>query len=348
LGGHGGVASDGINTFVVTGNTFNTGGNWMGGEAIIRLQAGPVWTGQPTDYWAPTNWLSLDNSDTDLGGVSATVIDVPGATPSQLVLALGKDRNAYLLNRNNLGGITAPVAQANVSGTTLRGTSAVTYRTNQGTYFAFHDDGNAVTAYKITATTPPGIVSAWSMGQSGRGSPWVTTTDGTNNAIVWVAGVQGDQRLHGYNGDTGAVVYAGGGANELMTGTRQWNTGIAARGRIYFAADNKVYAFTLPTATPTPTPTATATVTPTATPTPVQITLTGRGYKVHGRQTVDLAWSGATSSNVDIYRNGTRIVTVPNTGAYTDSPGGRGHATYTYQVCNAGTQTCSNQLTVTF
>jgi len=128
-----------------------------------------------TDYWAPTNWLSLDNSDTDVGGVSATVIDVPGATPSKLVLALGKDRNAYLLNRNNLGGITAPVTQASVSGTTLRGTSAVTYRTSQGTCFAFHDDGNAVTAYKITATNPPGIVSAWSMGQSGRGSPWVTT-----------------------------------------------------------------------------------------------------------------------------------------------------------------------------
>ena len=48
--GHGGVASDGTNMFVVTGNTFNTGGNWMGGEAIIRLQAGPLWTGQPTDY----------------------------------------------------------------------------------------------------------------------------------------------------------------------------------------------------------------------------------------------------------------------------------------------------------
>lgn len=48
--GHGGVASDGTNMFVVTGNTFNTGGNWMGGEAIIRLQGGPTWTGQPTDY----------------------------------------------------------------------------------------------------------------------------------------------------------------------------------------------------------------------------------------------------------------------------------------------------------
>src|SRR5437762_12646024 len=45
--GHGGVASDGTNMFVGTGITFNTGGNWMGGEAIIRLQAGPTWTGNP-------------------------------------------------------------------------------------------------------------------------------------------------------------------------------------------------------------------------------------------------------------------------------------------------------------
>ena len=45
--GHGGVASDGTNMFVVTGNTFNTGGNWGGGEAIIRLQAGPIFSGNP-------------------------------------------------------------------------------------------------------------------------------------------------------------------------------------------------------------------------------------------------------------------------------------------------------------
>jgi hypothetical protein len=264
--GHGGVASDGTNMFVVTGNTFNTGGNWMGGEAIIRLQDGPTWTGQPTDYWAPTNWFSLDGSDTDLGGVSATVVDVPGATPSELVLALGKDQNAYLVDRNNLGGIASPVAQANVSGTN-KGTSAVTYHTSQGTYIGFHNDAGMIKAYKITATSRPTIVFAWNQNQTGRGSPWVTTTDGTNNTIVWVAGVAGDQRLHGYDGDTGAVIYAGGGTNELMTGTRQWNTGIAARGRIYFAADNKMYAFKLPTGTPTPTATATSTVTPTATAT---------------------------------------------------------------------------------
>ena len=191
--GHGGVASDGTNMFMVTGNTFNTGGNWMGGEAIIRLQAGPTWTGIPTDYWAPTNWLNLDNGDTDLGGVSATLIDVPGATPSQLVLALGKDSNAYLVNRNNLGGITSPVAQANVSGTN-RGTSAVTYHTSQGTYFAFHNETNAIRAYKITANkSAHDNLRLEPCSQTGRGSPWVTTTDGTNNVIVWVAGI--DRRV---------------------------------------------------------------------------------------------------------------------------------------------------------
>jgi hypothetical protein len=344
--GHGGIASDGTNMFVVTGNTFNTAGNWMGGEAILRLQAGPIFTGQPTDYWAPTNWLNLDSGDLDLGGVSATLVDVPGATPSQLVLALGKDQYAYLVDRNNLGGITSPVASANVSNATNRGTSAVTYHTKQGTYFAFHNDGGWVQAYRVTATNPPTIVSAWSVPPSGRGSPWVTTTDGTNNLIVWVVGTDasygGDQRLHGYDADTGAVIYAGGGANELMSGTRQWNTGIVARGRIYFAADNKVYAFKLPTPTPTPTPTATST----ATPRP--ITLRGQGKRVTGINTSRLKWRGATTPNVDVYRDGVVIATTPNDGLYDDSTGTTGQASFMYKVCEAGTQICSNVVTVNF
>ena len=193
--GHSGVASDGTNMFVITGNTFNTGGNWMGGEAIIRLQAGPVFNGPPSteNYWAPTNWFNLDLGDTDLGGVSAMLIDVPGANPSQLVLATGKDSNAYLVNRNNLGGITAPVDQLSVG--FAIGQSSATYTTSQGTYFVFRN-GNALKAYKITPTTPPTIVFAWNVSQTGQGSPWVTTTDGTNNAIVWVVGAEGDQRLH--------------------------------------------------------------------------------------------------------------------------------------------------------
>ncbi len=99
---------------------------------------------------------------------------------------------------------------------------------------------------------------------------------------------------------------------------------------------------------PTPTPTPTPTVTPTPTPTPGPITLNAVGHKVHGVQTVDLSWSGATSAMVDVYRNGAVIATTANDGSYTDNTGNKGRATYIYKVCEAGTQTCSNEATVRF
>ena len=248
--GVGGVAVDDINPFVVTGNTFSTGGVWSGGEAVIRFQSGPIFTGSPSDYWAPTNWLSLDNGDIDLGGSGPVLLDVPGATPSSLVLALGKDGNAYLVNRSNLGGVTTPVASLHVSNSAII-QAAATYRTNQGTYVAFRASSSTLSAFRINPTNPPTITSAWSVTQSGRGSPFVTSIDGANNVIVWVIGAEGDQRLHGYDGDTGAVIFAGGGVNELMTGTRRFSTGIVARGRIYLGADNRVYAFFPPFIDPT-------------------------------------------------------------------------------------------------
>lgn len=265
----GGVASDGANAYIATGNTFSTGGTWRGGEAIIKLQAGPIFSGATTDFWAPPDWAALDSTDTDLGGTGALLVDVPGATPSQLVVAFGKDRDAYVMNRNNLGGVSAPIAEAlDVSASAIIQAPA-TYRTSQGTYVVFRGS-NSIGALRINATNPPTITSVWTVTQNGRGSPFVTTTDGTNNAIVWAVGSESSQRLMGWDGNTGAVVYNGGGANELMTGTRRFNTGIAARGRIYLASNNLVYSFVLPGgATPTPTPTPSPTPTPTPpTPTP--------------------------------------------------------------------------------
>jgi hypothetical protein len=240
----GGAASDGLNPFIATGNTFGAS-VWSGGEAIIRFQPGPVFSGLTTDYWAPTNWAALDSTDTDLGGSGALIVDVPGATPSQLVVSLGKDGNAYLLDRANLGGVGVPIAQAQVSTSPII-QAAATYRTSQGTYVVFCNNGSQLSAFRIGATSPPTITSVWTVSQGGRGSPFVTSTDGTNNVVVWSIGSEGDQRLHGFDGDTGAVAFSGGGANELMAGTRRFNTGIVARGRIYLANDSRVYAFTVP------------------------------------------------------------------------------------------------------
>lgn len=60
---------------------------------------------------------------------------------------------------------------------------------------------------------------------------------------------------------------------------------------------------------------------------------------------VTLTWSGATTSSVDIYRNGSIIVTTANDGNHSDSPGS---GTHQYRVCNQGsTSACSPQAQVT-
>jgi subtilisin family serine protease len=67
--------------------------------------------------------------------------------------------------------------------------------------------------------------------------------------------------------------------------------------------------------------------------------------KQQGVNRANLSWSGATSS-VDIFSNGSKLTTTSGS-SYTDVIG-RGGGTRTYQVCNAGTNTCSNSVTVSY
>ena len=65
------------------------------------------------------------------------------------------------------------------------------------------------------------------------------------------------------------------------------------------------------------------------------IQLTGQGKKIGGINTSRLKWRGATSANVDVYRNGLVIVTTPNDGLYDDSTGTTGQASFMYKVCRS-------------
>ena len=86
----------------------------------------------------------------------------------------------------------------------------------------------------------------------------------------------------------------------------------------------------------------------TVTPPTSSITLSTSGFKVKGVTNASLTWSGASSSNVDVYRNGSKITTTANDGASTDKIGTKGSGTFVYRVCAAGTATCSNNSTVVF
>jgi len=84
------------------------------------------------------------------------------------------------------------------------------------------------------------------------------------------------------------------------------------------------------------------------TPPPVggDITADASAYRAKGKNKVDVTWSGASTSSVDIYRNGTVITTTSNDGAYTDSF--RTYGSFTYKVCDQASDNCSSEVTVNF
>ena len=246
----GGVSSDGTSVFLATGNTFSAT-TWAGGEAILRFGTGAAFGAKPADHFAPLNWQALDAGDVDLGGTAPVLFDMPGSVPSKLTAAMGKDGRVRLLDREHLGGVSTPLADQKISDAELINAPAA-YTTAQGTYLAFRGAGNIclnafggdLAAVKLTPGSPPAFGKGWCAHQNGMGSPMVTTTDGHADAIVWGLGAEGDGRLHGINGDTGDVVFDGGGPGDVMAGLRRFSTPIAAKGRIFVAGDGTVYAFT--------------------------------------------------------------------------------------------------------
>jgi hypothetical protein len=245
----GGISSDGKALYLVTGNTMGAS-QWSDGEAVVRLSLDLAFSGNPQDFFTPANWQQMDKADADLGGSNAPLLGVPGAAPADLVLALGKDGNAYLLDRHHLGGIGGSLLVKKVSPSAIR--TAPAYVATAGAAFvAFQGTGTDcpagtsgdLTVLRIAAASPPTLTTAWCAPANGRGSPIVSTTDGQANAIVWIVGAEGSNRLRGYRADTGAVIFAGGAASEAMGTVRRFQTLIAVDRHLYVAADQRVYAF---------------------------------------------------------------------------------------------------------
>jgi PKD repeat protein len=78
------------------------------------------------------------------------------------------------------------------------------------------------------------------------------------------------------------------------------------------------------------------------------LSLSVTGYKLRGVHHADLAWSGGNTAKVDIYRDQQLVITVPNSGSYTNNTGAKGGASYSYDVCEHATTTCSNAVTLMF
>jgi hypothetical protein len=85
-----------------------------------------------------------------------------------------------------------------------------------------------------------------------------------------------------------------------------------------------------------------------APPPPSTISISASTFKTKGLQKVDLGWSGANSTSVDILRDGSLVERTANDGSHLDSINRKGRGSYRYRVCESGTTVCSGELQVNF
>jgi subtilisin family serine protease len=79
------------------------------------------------------------------------------------------------------------------------------------------------------------------------------------------------------------------------------------------------------------------------------IFLSVTAYKAQGRKHADLTWSGASGSNVFVFRDNESVGTVANIGSWTHSTSERGGGSHTYRICEQDTPTnCSPNVTVNY
>ena len=133
-------------------------------------------TRRTRDFFStPSNWKDLDDNDKDLGGTEALPIDIrSGSTWIHRVLAFGKDGNAYLVDRANLGGIGGQIAVSQVSPWFSIRTAPAVYQTTSATMVAFTSQnsthrpgGKNITMLNVTANA---VSFAWCAPLSGRPS----------------------------------------------------------------------------------------------------------------------------------------------------------------------------------
>jgi len=183
---------------------------------------------------------------------------VPDATPSHLVVALGKDRKAYLLTETTRG-ISAPIAISRLPAVLSSKRPSPIDQTEHLRRVPRHNDGTQSSRLSYYCTDPRCHRSSWNVKPGHRRLRFslVTSTDGTNNMIVWVVGtrimlLQGTSGCTVMMGDNWSCYLRCGGPNELMAGTiitAPQGLWLVAR---YVAGDNKVYASPVPTPSPTP------------------------------------------------------------------------------------------------
>jgi outer membrane protein assembly factor BamB len=169
-------------------------------------------------FFAPSNWRSLDASDTDLGSVGATLLPSLG-----VVVAIGKEGIAYLLRADQLGGVGGQIASRAVCAGALGGTAW-----SGSMVWVPCSDG--LVALTVTPTT---ISIAWKASSPRLGSPILAA------GAVWAIEPESG-RLYALDITSGAVLYTAD-----LGQARHFSTPAATEGFVVAPAGAEVAAYSV-------------------------------------------------------------------------------------------------------
>jgi hypothetical protein len=245
----GGMASDGTSIFAVTGNSTSSAStrDASDSEQVVRLTGLAQFDRNDKNLYFPNSWRSMDSLDADFGASSPVYIEVPGATPSKLVVAIAKDGHMYILASTNLGGMGTPLIDFPVAtGGMIVRTVPAAYTAPDGVHVVFGTLNNsmcpnagaqraaAIMSVLIPAGSPPQPKISWCAPLDSEWAPIVTTTDGQHDSLVWY---MSNDKMNAVDGETGASVWT---SSDTCPGVQKWTSPIAVKGHIVVASRTKL------------------------------------------------------------------------------------------------------------
>ena len=245
--GPGGIASDGSNIYATTGNTFYAA-DWAGGEAISPIFGLAAALDRPR--LLGTDQLACARRQRFWIWAALARLSSTWRERRRRIWSSRSERTGRPTWRTRTTWVVSPTHWRRFSASGVVTGAHALYSTDTATYLVYRGPGASCTGgsagtnlstLKVVAGSPPTFAGSWCTAATGNGSPIVTTTDGRSEAIVWVVGAEGNELLQGFDGDTGATIFAGGATP--IPGARHFTAPIAAKGRIFVAADDIVVAF---------------------------------------------------------------------------------------------------------
>jgi len=206
------------------------------GEALIKFNASNL---SVADYFLPSNFANLNDSDLDLGSGGPLLIPDQPNPPTQMLVAAGKQGMVYLVNRDDLGQYSAGgnnVLQVLPAGTVPTAHSMPAFWENNVYFVGVGDYAKSYLLSNALLSTSPTSESATQFEYPGA-TPSVSA-NGSSNGVLWVLST-----IKGYP----AILYAYDAANlshalynsDQNEGRDQ--AGIAAKFAVPTVANGKVY-----------------------------------------------------------------------------------------------------------